>query len=193
MIKRTTCGIGYNTGGKYKVKEYGRHTVAYRTWRNMFQRCYEPKYHEDYPTYIFCEVDESFHNYQDFAQWFYAHKYSGLGYELDKDLLVVGNKIYSPDTCCFVPNSLNVLLNNNKAMRGELPQGIHFQKNNKNYVARLSIGNKRKHLGVFDTPEEAFAVYKKAKEDNVKRMADLWFGNIEPRVYSALMDWKLES
>lgn len=193
MIKRTACGIGYNTGGKYKVKEHGRHTVAYRTWRNMFQRCYDPKYHKDYPTYTTCEVAEEWHNYQSFAEWFYAHKYSRLGYELDKDLLVAGNKLYSPETVCFVPQGLNVLLNNNKAVRGELPQGIHFQKNNKNYVARTTIDNKRKHLGVFDTPEEAFVVYKKAKEDNVKRMADLWFGNIEPRVYEALMDWKLES
>lgn len=193
MIKRTTCGIGYNTGGKYKVKEHGRRTKAYSTWRNMFQRCYEPRFQIGNPTYVGCSVHEEWHNYQSFAEWFYAHKYSDVGYELDKDLLVAGNKIYSSENCCFVPRQLNALLNNNKAMRGELPQGVHLHRRNTKYVARTTIDNKRKHLGVFDTPEEAFAVYKKAKEAHVKEMADLWFGNIEPRVYSALMDWNLES
>lgn len=187
MKRRTTCGVGYNTGGKYKVKEYGRHTAAYRAWRNMFQRCYEPRFQIGNPTYVGCSVHEEWHNYQSFAEWFYAHKYSDVGFELDKDLLIKGNKIYSSENCCFVPKKLNSLLNNNEAIRGGFPQGVHFQKNNNNYVARLSFDNKRKHLGVFDTPEKAFAVYKKAKESHVKHMADLWFGNIEPRVYEGML------
>ena len=193
MIKRKTYGVGYNTGGKYKVKEHGRHTAAYRTWRNMFQRCYSEYQLARRPTYIGCSVDEAFHDYQDFAAWYYNNKYSDIGFELDKDLLVIGNKIYSPDTCCFVPMQINVIFTNRAACRGSYPQGVTLSKRNSNFVARLMVNGKKKHLGCFDTPEEAFKVYKKAKEAHVKDMANLWFGNIEPRVYGALMDWKLES
>lgn len=191
MIKRTVRGVGYNSGGTYKTNEHGRHTVAYRTWINMFQRCYDPKQLARRPNYVGCSVDERWHDFQVFAVWYDSHEYSDRGYDIDKDILVAGNKIYSPETVCFVPRELNMLFTSATRARGEHPQGVGYYKPLDKYWARVRIGGKPKYLGYHETPEKAFKVYKKAKEDNVKHMANLWFGNIEPRVYEALMDWKL--
>lgn len=44
-------------------------------------------------------------------------------WHLDKDILVAGNKIYSPETCLFVPNRINSLLIRG-VKTGPLPLGV---------------------------------------------------------------------
>ena len=90
-------GIGCLGEGKYKMSENGKKTKCYNTWHNMLERCYNPKYQEKYPTYKDCEVCESWHNFQAFAEW-YENNYYEIPNEsmsLDKDILFKGNKIYS--------------------------------------------------------------------------------------------------
>lgn len=193
VIKNKYYGVGFNSGGKYKVKEHGRDTRAYYAWRAMLQRCYSTKYQESKPTYIGCTVNECWHDFQEFAEWYYGNGYANSGFEIDKDLITKGNKEYSPDNCCLVPQEINSMLGSKSAGSNGGYTGVSQRKDSGIYYTQISISGKKKHLGHFKTPEEAFAVYKKAKEDNVKRMADLWFGNIDPRVYEALMDWTLDS
>ena len=193
MIKRTVFGVGYNSGGEYRTGENKKITRCYTVWRGMVERCYNPKKLIRRPNYVGCSVDERWLDYQSFAEWYYSHKYSGLGYQLDKDVLVQGNKIYSPETCCFVPREINMLFVSAARARGEFPQGVHYYKPLKKYKAIIRIHGNHEYLGYHNTPEEAYSVYKCRKEAHVKEMADLWFGNIEPRVYEALMDWELES
>jgi len=167
-------GIGCNSKREHKAKTNNKHTPAYRTWRSMLQRCYCHKYHKNKPSYISCEVDDSFQDFQDFADWFYGHPYSEMGYQLDKDLLTTNNKIYSPDTCCFVPIELNVILTDHEAARGKYPQGVTFNKRSGKYVASISINGNQKGLGYFYTVEDAYKAYKTAKEDYVKVKALDW-------------------
>ena len=107
--EKRTCGVGYLGEGKYKVWENSRQIRVYHTWVNMLMRCYDDKFHEKHSTYIECETSEIFHNFQNFGAWDSENFYivEGETMCLDKDILVKGNKIYSPDTCIYVPQTIN--------------------------------------------------------------------------------------
>ena len=140
--ERRFYNVGYLGEGKYKVSENGKNTRVYDTWKAMLQRCYSEKEHERHPTYIGCEVYEGWHNFQNFAKW-YKDNYYEVGNEkmcLDKDILFKGNKIYSPDTCIFVPETINKLFIKNDKNRGESVIGATLCKNGK-YQAQCNIIN----------------------------------------------------
>lgn len=101
-------GIGYMGEGKYHGSVNNRETPAYSAWYSMLTRCYSRTFQQKYPTYIGCSVDPTWHNFQNFAEW-YENNYpnDGKRYQLDKDILIKGNKIYSPSTCKFVTNQEN--------------------------------------------------------------------------------------
>jgi hypothetical protein len=118
----TVWKVGYLGEGKYISREGGKLTVVYLKWSNMLERCYSEEYHKKQPTYIGCSVDERWHNFQVFAKWFEENYIEG--YELDKDILLKGNKIYSPETCCFVPKEINLLFKGHK--NGKIyPPGVN--------------------------------------------------------------------
>ena len=71
----------------------------YIKWRNMIERCYSPLWHKRYPSYIGCSVCPEWRYFSKFRFWMSTQKWKGM--ELDKDILVKGNRVYSPDTCCF--------------------------------------------------------------------------------------------
>lgn len=192
-MKKLIYGIGYNSKGKHKAFSDGKKAKSYATWQNMLYRAYCPKYHAIKPTYIGCSVADDWLDYQDFAEWFYNHEYSDHGYELDKDLLLPGNKLYAPDRCVFVPQELNKLLNDRASARGDLPQGVNWHKRVGKYQVRVGVDGKRQHLGYFDTELEAHQTYKTAKEANVKNMALEWRDRIDDGVFDALMNWSLDS
>ena len=187
-------GIGYMGIGKFKsTDENGKITKCHNTWKNMHERCYNPKYHEKRPTYENCTVCEEWHNYQAFAKWDNENYYE-VGDErmaLDKDILKKGNKVYSPETCVYVPQSINSLFTKRDNERGDLPIGV--SKNGNKFQARLSKGNgKPIHLGLYDTPEEAFQAYKQAKEQFIKEVAEKYKSQIPHELYQALMNYKVE-
>lgn len=186
-------GVGFNSRGKHKTKANNKKTAAYIVWHDMMKRCYYPKALERNPSYIGCSADERWHDFQDFADWYYSHPYASKGYELDKDLLLPGGKVYSPDNCCFVPQEINKLLLNHKSARGRFPQGVCFHKKVGRYAARLSVDSKNQHIGYFDCPNIAHQAYKKAKEKHVKEKALEWQDRIADNVFQALMNWTLDS
>ena len=132
-------GIGYIGEGKYKSKENGKNTRVYKTWKNMLQRCYDSKYHEEKPTYINCSVSEEFHNFQNFGEWDEYNFYQIEGQQmcLDKDILVKHNKLYSPDTCIYVPKTINSLFVKRQNDRGKSAIGTFCDKNGK-YIVPVS-------------------------------------------------------
>ena len=166
----------------------------YALWKGVIGRCYDIEFHKKSPTYTDCSVSEKFKYYPYFQEW--CNKQIGFnedGWHLDKDILIKGNKVYSEDTCCFVPQEINGLFIKRDAARGDLPIGVWFDKQKGKYKADVSVGRKkRKRLGSFSTPEEAFQIYKEAKEDYIKEVANKWKDQIEPRVYEALMNYQVE-
>lgn len=166
---------------------------ARRLWNDMQTRCYNWKLHKRFPKYFGCTIcDEWREDKTRFYKWVEENYYS-IGDEqmdLDKDILFKGNKIYSPDTCIFVPHSINTLVLNNSAKRGKFPIGVC--KDGRRYRGSLNIDGKNVHLHYWKTPEEAFAEYKRHKEALILIMADKYKGKIPEKVYEALINWKIE-
>lgn len=189
LYRPSVYGIGFMGAGEYVSKVDGKHTPAYKTWHGMLRRCYCPKSLARYPTYIGCTVHPDWHNFQVFAEWF-ERQYWAECWHLDKDLISDGNKVYSEETCVFLPQQLNTLLTDSGASRGDLPQGV--SRHGRGYQAQLNVDGKLHYLGTYQTPEEAFQAYKFAKESNVKRMAEQYRGLIDPRVYDSLMRYEVK-
>lgn len=186
-------GVGYLGIGKYKFKEGGKAVKSYIKWTDMLRRCYSTKEHERHMTYKGCTTDKEWHNFQVFAQWFEENwKPHMEGWALDKDILVKGNKIYSPETCCFVPPQINLLFCKANSIRGNLPIGLSLCKNKKSYQVNIYKNNKMFRIGTFYILEEAFQAYKEAKENYIKEVANKWRGKITEQVYQAMYNYRVE-
>ena len=119
------------------VKSYTESTedsqVIYLTrggilWNSVVARCNESGSHrKDRPTYKDCE--NNFKDFDTFVDWcleqqgYMLKEDSGRFWSLDKDILVPCNKIYSPDTCMFVPNRINNIFYSKKR-DSDLPLGV---------------------------------------------------------------------
>ena len=184
-------GVGYTGEGKYKAIDYISSENYYR-WKTMVSRGYNKKYKEKHPTYKDITVCEEWYNFQNFAEWFEDNynPHTMQGWHLDKDILVKGNKVYSPETCCFVPQEVNTLVIKNSVNSSGLPLGVYI--NGKKYFSKMNKEGKTIYLGTFKTVEETFQVYKIAKEDWIKKVADKWKPLIEPRVYQAMYNYQVE-
>jgi len=186
---RKNWHIGYIGEGKYSTNNL----KEYRLWFRIHQRCNSNDFHIKHPTYKDCKVCEEWHNFQNFAEWCQTQPNFRMdGFELDKDLKLFGNKIYGPEYCSFVPQEINCLLNDSKAMRGLCPQGVCYRKSRKKFRVRLSINNKSKELGSYNTPEEAFKVYKNEKETHIKFMANKHKNILDIEIYNNLINYKME-
>ena len=183
-------GKGYLGEGEYKMSENGKHTDKYDIWHSMLTRCYDPKYQERYPTYKGCKVEEYLLNFQHMGEWINENYYEvpGERMHLDKDILCKGNKVYSRDTCIFVPQKINSLFTKSDNDRGRDPIGVD-QLPSGNYKARCCDGNGKKiYLGIYSTKEEAFYAYKEYKESLIKRTIDEYKGIIPEPHYSKLRE-----
>lgn len=170
-------------------------TKEYRTWKAMLARCYNENTQNKCPTYKGCTVSENFKVYSYFYGW--CEKQVGFeedGWCLDKDILVKENRVYSEDTCCFVPTEINCLIISGESYRGFLPRGVVLDKGSKkpSYRARVSQKGKYVCYGSYSNPEEAFCAYKEAKESYIKFVANEYKDRIDLRVYEALMNWTVE-
>ena len=118
----------------------------------------------------------------------------GKKMNLDKDILFKGNKIYSSETCVFVPQSINMLFVKRDSKRGNLPIGVGFNHlNSDKYIARSKdINGKLKHIGSFNSIDEAFKASKIYREGVIKSIAESHKGIIPDRLYYALIDYRIE-
>ena len=186
-------GIGV-FGIKYPSRVNGVKTKEYKLWHSMLVRCYSDTIKKKHPTYIGCEVSDNFKSYEYFYEW--CQKQIGFGnkgWHLDKDLLVKGNRVYSEDSCVFLPQEVNTLLTKRTNSRGEYSIGVSWSKTSKAFVATVAKNKgKTEWLGYFNTEIEAFKAYKKAKESFVKEQADKWKSQIDERAYEALMNYTVE-
>lgn len=120
----SVCGIGIVGVGVHPVSINRKATKAYQTWRDMIRRCYDPVELIRRPTYSDCTVCPDWHNFQKFAGWFNDNYING--YELDKDIKVLGNRVYSQDTCIFVSQVVNKVAAQAKVYAFVSPLGVRF-------------------------------------------------------------------
>ena len=187
----TVYGIGIT--GDIQVNVNGQYLKEYKIWKRVLCRCYSVGYQKVQPTYIDCSVSENFRYLQYFKEWcnnqigFNSVDEKGKPFALDKDILVKGNRVYNEDVCVFVPQEVNLLFTKRDKSRGEYPIGVSFHKSRGMLTATLN----NKYLGYFNTAEQAFQVYKTAKEAYIKEVANKWKDKIDPKVYEALMNYEV--
>ena len=185
---KLVCGVGINDSMD-RIEIDHITNKSYGVWTDMLSRCYSSKFHIKFPSYIGCIVCDEWKYYTTFEQWF--DKNYVEGFHLDKDILIEGNKTYSPDTCRFVPPNINTILSASNSIRGDYPQGV--SKNHNSYTARCRYGVGREVLRkTFKTIPEAQAWYSATKHQIVKERAIEAFlaGEIMSDVASALINRK---
>ncbi len=191
-------GIGI-TGTKYLTKINGKTTKEYDTWRHMLKRCYNKEHKDKQPTYRDVICCKEWLYYPNFYEWMHCQENFDKWYNedrsaIDKDIIVKGNKIYSPDTCCLVPQNVNSLFTKRSHKRGELPIGVSRHGKGYRVECKNPFTNKQEKLGTYLSPEQAFQAYKSYKENLIKQVAQTEFsnGNITEKCYNAMMNYIVE-
>lgn len=162
--------------------------LFYRAWCSMLRRCYGNQ-----TSWIGCSVTPQWHHFSAFLKWAKENGFK-KGYHLDKDILVKGNKLYSPETCCFVPREINDMMVKGNSLNRKHLLGVS-QRGRLWYAAHGSslIKGYNGNLGYFQTKEEAFAAYKASKERYIKMVATKYFNDnlITEKVYNALITYEV--
>ena len=186
--------LGVGIVGDEVTKVNGSRLKEYNLWQALLSRCYCDKFHVKCPTYKDCSVSDNFKYYPYFKEWcnnqigFNVLDDKGNHFELDKDLLIKGNKVYSEDTCCFVPQEINSLQFSKQRKESNLPKGVSYEARTDKYKAQIGGKGKLKtFIGRYTTPDEAFQAYKQAKEAHIKEIANKWKDQIDNRVYKVLI------
>lgn len=188
-FRKSVLGIGYIGDDSTVTKIDGKKKRSYNTWLHMMHRCYNNKEHIKRPTYIGCSVCDEWHSYYEFSKWYDAEYYEVEGEEthLDKDILVKGNKVYSPETCVFVPSYINNLFTIGGNSRGDTLIGTH-RTDDGTYVVHCG----GEYYGCYKTEQEAYQVYKLQKELLIKETAERYRNVIPVKLYNALVRYVVE-
>lgn len=187
--------IGFEGQGKHKIMIEKEKTNKYKTWISMMGRCYNTDYLKKEPSYIDCYVDKTWHNFQNFGEWYDKnfYKVENQNMQLDKDILCKGNKIYSPENCVFVPQRINSLFVKRQNDRGKYPIGVTYDKTSKKYLVQCcNKYSKQMSLGYYNTSEEGFYVYKQFKEKVIKQIAEDYKNLIPQKLYNVLHNYEVE-
>lgn len=191
MRKATVCGVGINDAGYVTEKGVsieGKWKVVWRcpyyiTWTSMLKRCYSEHYHKRQPTYVGCTVAGEWKTFSNFRSWMETQDWEGK--QLDKDLLVEGNKEYGPDVCVFVTGAVNSFMADCGATRGNLPIGVSRSGGKYRAYCSNPFTKKKEYLGTFSCQEEAHIAWKAKKAEHAKRLAE---EQTDDRVKKALLE-----
>ena len=176
-------GWGVNDVQKLSV---GENRTYYKIWSRMLERAYSKSWQQRYEEYKGTQVSEEWKYLSSFIEW--ASKQYWQGNDLDKDLLVEGNKLYSKDTCIFLPPTINkALMKHTK--ESQYLMGVGYEERShtmvnpskKPYTARCRVGESvgSKFLGMYATEVEAHNAWRLAKAENLIYWAEKWKTDIE--------------
>lgn len=173
--KNGVCGVATNdadyvTSVEETLSDGKRKQIwgcpIYDVWRHMIMRGYSQKCKDARPTYQNVIVCDEWHLFSNFRNWWIENNVRN--WQLDKDILHKGNLAYSPESCVYVPNYINILLIDRAAARGEFPLGVSFHKRSNRFQSLVWLNGKRKYLGLFTSPQEAHRAWQVAKIDCIK-------------------------
>jgi hypothetical protein len=175
-MRKLVHGVGVNDAD-YKIRRNvggGRQICNYYTrWVCMLKRCYSKKYQLNKPSYIGCYVCEEWLTFSNFKRWMESQDWQGK--DLDKDILLPGNKLYSPGNCVFVDASTNTFVINRESSMPELPVGVHLHAQSNKFKAQCCnpFTGKQEHIGLYSNPECAHIEWKKRKHKFSCKLAEL--------------------
>lgn len=152
---------------KFSIKNKNNYNKIRKTWNDMMRRCYDNELHVIQPTYKNCCVCDEWHDFNNFLEWYnnnfpYHIENMGIKLELDKDLLSEGEcKIYSPDTCIFIPKKANGFTTNIQRNNTSGFTGVSWRKDICKWHAQTRDFNtgKKKHIGFFEDLKLASIAY----------------------------------
>lgn len=180
--RKPLFGIGINDYNG-RISTHGKELPSYSVWRRIIERC--SGHRKDKKCYQSVAICDEWKSFSKFKIWYDENFKPDC--EIDKDLFSDKSQLlYSPNTCCFLPKEINSSISRLKT----IPITHRYKK----YEVYTTFKSKRIHLGSFNTYDEAFSAYKKARESHIKQIAQEYYGEckIERRVYDALMNYKVE-
>jgi len=193
-MSKLVCGFGINdadyvthireelpkVGNTRKFKSLWK-CPFYIKWVSMIERCYSVTYHKAKPSYIGCGVCEEWKYFSNFRSWMVLQKWQDK--ELDKDILVLDNKIYSPDNCVFLERHINLFLTDGGSSRASiLPMGVTIDKGKYTSRCRNPTTRRTEYLGAYDNPLDAHTAWKRKKHEHAIHLAMTQ----EPKIAEAL-------
>ena len=187
MANNLIYGAGINDAD-YSVRKSinGKRVFChfYARWYDMLKRCYSKKYHKSQPTYAGCSVSDDWLVFSNFKRWMEQQDWRGK--ELDKDVLVKGNRVYSNDTCCFIPSKLNRFVRSFASSARY--DGVSFHKNEKRFEAKIRnpFTGKRESLGYFANEDSALKACRKKKLEIAKQFA---FNESNEKIKNAIINF----
>lgn len=152
---RKVFGVGVNDIQEPSNSPY------YSRWSGMLQRGHCEKFKVKSPSYKDKYVSEEWMLISTFKSWMEQQNWKGL--ELDKDILVKGNDVYSADTCAFVPAFVNSSLCLSTSNRGAHPLGVTYNKKENKFFSKIKSKGDVRVLGYFDNPTDAHRQWQMAK------------------------------
>lgn len=183
-------GVGI-VGERSTVNEDGKRLKEYVAWVGMLQRIYRDNAYKD------CSICKEWLFFENFYNWLHSQPnfdkwLNNKKWDIDKDILIKGNKVYSPDTCCLVPSYINTLFIKSNKARNSLPIGVRRSGNK--YIAICNNLNSRIYLGTYDNLNDAFCAYKEYKEKLIKNIAQEQYNNnnITKQCYESMMNYRVE-
>jgi len=171
-------------GGKRKRKLIWQ-CPFYRTWKDMLSRGYDDEFKIRCPTYKHVTVCPEWHLFSTFRSWMVMQDWEGK--QLDKDLLVTGNKVYSPENCVFVSRQVNNFMVDCGAARGLYLIGASWRKDRGKFQAHCSnpFTGKKDYLGYFTNEEQAHQAWLAKKLEHTYALAAI---QTDDRVAEALIN-----
>lgn len=186
-------GVGVNNGS-CPSRINGAITKEYQLWVSILKLCYSTgRSAAEVVAYKDCVVSDNFKRYDYFYKWCNSQVgFNENGFCLSKNALTKNCKIFSESTSAFIPIKIARLFPSNKTNRGDYLVGVDYSKINNIFRARVSINGKSKFIGNFSNENEAFLLYKKHKEAEIKNIANLNRWKIRPDVYEYLMNYTVD-
>lgn len=185
--KSTVFGFGINDAGLEDSTD-----KRYVLWTSIIRRSYSEVYHKSKPSYKDVRVSEDWRRLSNFIKDIEKLPNFDLAvsenWELDKDLLGGDQKLYSKNTCCFLPRELNTLFTS-ESKKG-LKKGVFYNKRLSKFTASINRGGKvRSHIGVYETEEEAHFNYCKEKQKHLDSLILKYDDKLPNNVKLKLKDW----
>lgn len=184
-------GVGYFGEGVYTARVDEKMSKCYTSWINMLGRCYNLLNLKKQNSYKDVTVCQEWHNFQNFAEWFYKNYNPEImsNWHLDKDLICKECKMYSPKTCCLLPPEVNAIFQNKVISKSTGVRGVHKEGNK--YTTTISKFGKQTYLGLYETIEEAHNAYNNAKKEYLDELSERWKGTLPDKVCNAIRDFDI--
>lgn len=166
----------------YNVERRGKDGILlwrcpyYSIWSGMIHRATNEKYKQSSPSYIGASVCEEWIYFSNFKAW--MEKQNWQGKELDKDIILRGNRHYSPETCVFVDGFVNKLFRDSFKKDRTEPFGVYWATRDKTYVAQISENGKTRRLGCSSNKLAAHKLWQKAKLEHIEDYLSTFDANL---------------